>query len=219
VLQRIEEILSTVVPDINDTFLFERSLHTQGFSCVAGLDEAGRGPLAGPVVAACVVLPPHCDSSLFLDSKKLSHKRRCFLAGILAEVGASTGVGIVSHTTIDRINILQASLLAMKRAVENLDGITPAPNFLLIDGKFKIPMNTPQHALIHGESKSASIAAASILAKVTRDALMDELDSQFPVYNFAQNKGYPTKEHREAIEKYGPASCHRRTFKGVKEFV
>jgi ribonuclease HII len=219
-LQRIEEILSTVVADTNDTFLFERTLHTSGYSCVAGLDEAGRGPLAGPVVAACVVLPPSCDSALFLDSKKLSHKRRCFLARILADINASTGVGIVSHTTIDRINILQASLLAMKRAVENLASTAPSPNFLLIDGKFKIPMDTPQHTLIQGESKSASIAAASILAKVTRDALMDELDRQFPVYNFAQNKGYPTREHREAIEKYGPVvSCHRRTFKGVKEFV
>lgn len=218
-LQRTEEILSTIVADINDTFLFERTLHTRGFSCVAGLDEAGRGPLAGPVVAACVVLPPCCDPSPFLDSKKLSHNRRCFLAGILTEIGASTGVGIVSHTTIDRINILQASLLAMKRAVKNQADTAPEPDFLLIDGKFKVPMDIPQHTLIHGESKSASIAAASILAKVTRDALMDELDRQFPVYNFAQNKGYPTREHRETIEKYGPASCHRRTFKGVKEFV
>jgi len=218
-LQRIEEILSTVVPDTNDTFLFERTLHTRGFSCVAGLDEAGRGPLAGPVVAACVVLPPHCDSALFLDSKKLSHKRRCLLAGILTEIGAPTGVGIVSHTTIDRINILQASLLAMKRAVENLSATTPTPDFLLIDGKFKIPMDTPQQPLIHGESKSASIAAASILAKVTRDALMDELDRQFPAYNFTQNKGYPTKGHRDAIKQYGPVVCHRMTFKGVKEFV
>ena len=211
--------LSTVVPDTNDTFLFERTLYTRGFSCVAGLDEAGRGPLAGPVVAACVVLPPRCDFSLFLDSKKLSHGRRCFLARILIEIGASTGVGIVSHTTIDRINILQASLLAMKKAVENQAGTSSTPDFLLIDGKFKIPMATPQHTLIHGESKSASIAAASILAKVTRDALMDELAEQFPAYNFGQNKGYPTREHRQAIEKYGPVSCHRRTFKGVKEFV
>ena len=218
-LQRIEEILSTVVADTNDTFLFERVLYTKGFSCVAGLDEAGRGPLAGPVVAACVVLPSNCDTSLFLDSKKLSHKRRCFLAKVLTEIDASTGVGIVSHTTIDRINILQASLLAMKRAVENQTNIALSPDFLLIDGKFKVPMDTPQHTLIHGESKSASIAAASILAKVTRDALMDELDRQFPAYNFARNKGYPTREHRKAIEKYGPISCHRMTFKGVKEFV
>ena len=218
-LQRTEEILSTVVPDTDDTFLFERTLHTRGFSCVAGLDEAGRGPLAGPVVAACVVLPPSCDTSIFLDSKKLSHKKRCYLARILTEIGAYTGIGIISHTTIDHINILQASLLAMKRAVENRTITAPEPDFLLIDGKFKIPMDTPQHTLIHGESKSASIAAASILAKVTRDALMDDLDRQFPAYNFGRNKGYPTREHRAAIEKYGPVSCHRRTFKGVKEFV
>lgn len=219
-MQRIEEILSSVVPDTNDTFLLERTLRTRGFSCVAGLDEVGRGPLAGPVVAACVVLPPHCDSSLYLDSKKLSHNRRCLLAGTLSEIGALMGVGIVSIATIDRINILQASLLAMKRAVENLASTTlPSPDFLLIDGKFKIPMTTPQLTLIKGESKSASIAAASILAKVTRDALMVELADRFPQYNLAQNKGYPTQEHRKAIEKYGPAPCHRKTFKGVKEFV
>jgi ribonuclease HII len=211
--------LSAVIPDTEDTFLFERTLYFSGFSSVAGLDEAGRGPLAGPVVAACVVLPPRCDFSLFLDSKKLSHRRRCFLTKLLTEIGASTGVGIVSHTTIDRINILQASLLAMKRAVENLICTGLAPDFLLIDGKFKIPLDTPQHTLIRGESKSASIAAASILAKVTRDALMDELAEQYPAYNFARNKGYPTREHRLAIEEYGVVSCHRRTFKGVKEFV
>ncbi|MDO8948044.1 MAG: ribonuclease HII [Desulfocapsaceae bacterium] len=218
-MQRIEEILSSIVPDTNDTFLLERTLRTRGFSCVAGLDEVGRGPLAGPVVAACVVLPPHCDFSLYLDSKKLSHNRRCLLAGTLSEIGALMGVGIVSIATIDRINILQASLLAMKRAVENLASTLPAPDFLLIDGKFKIPMDTPQFTLIKGESKSASIAAASILAKVTRDALMDELATQFPVYNLSRNKGYPTREHRKAIVKYGPAPCHRKTFKGVKEFV
>ncbi|MBU4395392.1 MAG: ribonuclease HII, partial [Proteobacteria bacterium] len=116
----MEEILSSIVPDTNDTFLLERTLRTRGFSCVAGLDEVGRGPLAGPVVAACVVLPPHCDFSLYLDSKKLSHNRRCLLAGTLSEIGALMGVGIVSIATIDRINILQASLLAMKRAIENL---------------------------------------------------------------------------------------------------
>lgn len=218
-LQRIEEILSTVVPDTDDTFLLERTLHSKGYSCIAGLDEVGRGPLAGPVVAACVVLPLHCDTSLFLDSKKLSHKRRCLLARTLAEIGALMGVGVVSTTTIDRINILQASLLAMKRAVENQAETAPLPDCLLIDGTFKISMDLPQRTLIKGESKSASIAAASILAKVTRDALMDELALRFPAYNLAQNKGYPTREHRLAIEKYGPAPCHRQTFKGVKEFV
>ncbi|MEK6201956.1 MAG: ribonuclease HII [Desulfobulbaceae bacterium] len=212
-------IVSNVVTDTNDTFLLERTLHTRGFSSVAGLDEVGRGPLAGPVVAACVVLPTQCDSSLFLDSKKLSHAKRCLLAQLLTDIGALMGVGIVSIATIDRINILQASLLAMKRAVENLSTTSPSPDFLLIDGKFKIPMDTPQHTLIKGESKSASIAAASIRAKVSRDAIMKELAVQFPVYNLGQNKGYPTREHRLAIEKYGPAPCHRRTFKGVKEFV
>ncbi len=218
-MQGLEEILSSVVPDTNDTFLLERVLRTRGFSCVAGLDEAGRGPLAGPVVAACVVLPPQCDSSLFLDSKILSHARRCLLAGTLSEIGALMGVGIVSTITIDRINILQASLLAMKRAVENLTASLSSPDFLLIDGTFKIRMDTPQITLIKGESKSASIAAASIVAKVTRDALMVDLAARFPQYNLAQNKGYPTREHRGAIEKYGPTSCHRRTFKGVREFV
>ncbi len=218
-MQRIEEILSSVVFDTNDTFVLERALRTRGFSCVAGLDEVGRGPLAGPVVAACVVLPHQCDFSLYLDSKKLSHTRRCLLAGTLSEIGALMGIGIVSTTTIDRINILQASLLAMKRAVENQASTLPSPDFLLIDGKFKIPMETPQFTLIKGESKSASIAAASILAKVTRDAMMVELAAQFPQYNLAQNKGYPTKEHRRAIARYGPTTCHRQTFKGVREFV
>ena len=129
------------------------------------------------------------------------------------------GVGIVSTTTIDRINILQASLLAMKRAVEQLSLQSPLPDVLLIDGTFKIPMDTPQLTLIKGESKSASIAAASILAKVSRDAMMKELALQFPLYNLGQNKGYPTREHRLAIEKHGPTPCHRMTFKGVKEFV
>jgi ribonuclease HII len=218
-LQRFEAVLSTVAADTNNTFIFEQTLHARGYSCVAGLDEAGRGPLAGPVVAACVVLPTSCDYSLYIDSKNLSPGRRCALAKTLSENHALIGIGIVSATTIDRINILQASLLAMKKAVENLTATSPAPDFLLIDGTFKIPMNTPQQTLIKGESKSASIAAASIIAKVTRDSLLDQLAIQFPVYNFAQNKGYPTREHRAAIIKHGPAPCHRRTFKGVREFV
>jgi ribonuclease HII len=186
---------------------------------VAGLDEAGRGPLAGPVVAACVVLPRQCDFAPFIDSKKLSHKQRCHLADVLVRIGALTGVGIVSAVTIDRINILQASLLAMKRAVDDLARLHCLPDFLLIDGKFPIAMDIPQRTLIRGESQSASIAAASIVAKVTRDGLMAELATLFPAYNFDRNKGYPTRDHRAAIERYGPASCHRLSFRGVKEFV
>ncbi len=221
-MSRIETILSSVIPTADDTFLCERTLHARDFLCVAGVDEAGRGPLAGPVVAACVVLPVSCDTSVYLDSKKLSHKRRCLLAQTLSVIGARIGIGSVSATTIDRINILQASLLAMKRAVENMNSAFPSSpvlDALLIDGKFKISMDIAQYPLVKGESKSASIAAASIIAKVTRDALMDELSSQFSVYNFSQNKGYPTKEHRTAIYNHGPAPCHRQSFKGVKEFV
>lgn len=221
-VSEITTILSSVTPSTDDTFLLERTLHTRGFSCVAGVDEAGRGPLAGPVVAACVVLPSRCDTSVYLDSKKLSPRRRCVLAHMLSASTAYIGVGTVSAATIDRINILQASLLAMKRAVENMlsaSSLTSAPDALLIDGKFTIPLDISQYPLVRGESKSASIAAASIIAKVKRDALMDELALQFPLYNFSRHKGYPTKEHRAAIAAHGPSSCHRQSFKGVKEFV
>lgn len=204
---------------LSDTAAHERGLYNQGYSCVAGLDEAGRGPLAGPVVAACVVLPRHCDYSPFIDSKKLSPARRRHLAEHLVQVGALIGVGLVSVATIDRINILQASLLAMQRSVEDLVAASVSPDFLLIDGKFTLAMEIPQRALVRGESQSASIAAASIVAKVTRDALMDELARVFPVYGFDRNKGYPTREHRDAIRRHGPAVCHRRSFRGVRESV
>ncbi len=201
-----------------DTFLLERRLTRQGFSVVAGLDEAGRGPLAGPVVAGCVVLPVDCDYSRFQDSKKLNARQRekCFAE--LHDCGASIGVGQCSPREIEEKNILQASLLAMKRAIEDC---LPAglPEFLLVDGTFPVPITLPQQTLIKGESKSASIAAASIIAKVTRDRLMAQAHSDFPRYNFIKNQGYPTREHREAIAAFGPCPLHRRTFKGVREFV
>ncbi len=203
----------------HDNFRFERFLHTKGFDCIAGSDEVGRGPLAGPVVAACVVLPSKCDPSIFLDSKTISHSRRLKSFSILKDIGAHIGLGMVSRETIDAINILQASLLAMKRAVLDLSTTFSKPDFLLVDGKFKIPLSIPPEALVKGESKSASIAAASIVAKIERDTLMTELHSKYPQYNFIKNKGYPTKEHRLAVAKYGPCPDHRRTFKGVKEFV
>ncbi len=202
-----------------DTFHYEKIFYQKGFTCIAGTDEVGRGPLAGPVVAACVVLPRACDHSLFLDSKTISHGRRLQLYSLLKKIHAKIGIGIVPRETIDKINILQSSLLAMKMAVFELEKTFLRPDFLLVDGKFEVPIQIPQETLIKGESKSASIAAASIAAKVERDELMTLLHKKYPLYNFIANKGYPTKEHRHAVAKYGPCPEHRTTFKGVREFV
>lgn len=210
-------IYSNVLADTN--FCYEQGLSARGFTYIAGSDEAGRGPLAGPVVAASVILPTDCNPSLFIDSKKLTHRRRVELHQLLIDSNAAIGVGIVSVEKIDQLNILQASLLAMRRSVEDLTSRYHAPDYILVDGKFEIPLGTPQQALIKGESRSASIAAASIVAKVTRDGLMDELHEHYPLYNFRKHKGYPTREHREAIASFGPCGIHRRTFRGVKEFV
>jgi len=210
----------SAVPHTSDTFHYERTLIRAGYSAVAGVDEAGRGPLAGPVVAACVILPPTCEYSRFKDSKVLTAAGREALYGYLQRCGARIGFSAVSPEEIDRINILQASLVAMARSVALLDGQEgTGPDFLLVDGKFTAPVELPQQALVKGESKSASIAAASIVAKVVRDRLMGEYHGEFPEYNFEQNKGYPTKDHRRAIERHGPCAIHRRTFKGVREFL
>lgn len=200
-----------------DNFQFETLLYRQGRKAVGGCDEAGRGPLAGPVVAACIVLPQTCDHSLFLDSKILSEKKRTELFRAICELTDEFGIGIVGPTEIDKVNILRASLLAMKIACENIP--SNRPDYLLVDGKFPVPLPLDQLPMIKGESKSASIAAASILAKVTRDRLMDSLHEQYPVYNFRKHKGYPTREHRAAIAAFGPCPIHRLTFKGVKEYV
>ena len=202
-----------------DNFRIERLLYSRGFLNVAGCDEVGRGPLAGPGVAACVVLPRDCDHSSFVDSKKLSHSRRLILDSSLREIGALIGIGQVSEKTIDEINILQASLLAMKLAVNDLHAKGSNIDYLLVDGKFPVYLQLPQQTLLKGESKSSSIAAASIVAKVTRDNYMSNLHEQYPAYNFARNKGYPTREHRRAILLHGPSPVHRYSFKGVKQDV
>lgn len=217
--QQAETPLSLFDPPQEDNFFLERSLQHQGYPVVAGLDEVGRGPLAGPVVAAAVILPDRCQHSLFIDSKKLSPKKRQTLFDYLHEIPAHIGIGIVSHTTIDTINILQASLLAMKRGVIELAKQDVSPDFLLVDGKFPIPLATAQQPLVKGETRSASIAAASIIAKVTRDRIMADLHTKYPHYNFIQNQGYPTKEHRQAVKDHGICPHHRLSFKGVKEFV
>jgi ribonuclease HII len=197
---------------------FEHKAITQGYKIIAGVDEAGRGPLAGPVVSAAVILPHDFSCVGINDSKRLSEKKRNALFPIIKEQAIAVSTGISSHQEIDQINILQASLLSMKRAVENLSKPPEFlhPDFLLIDGKFTIDMNIDQAALIKGDSRSISIAAASIIAKVTRDAMMKALHKIYPQYNFIQHKGYPTKAHKQAILKYGPCPVHRQTFKGVK---
>ena len=195
---------------------FEHEAKAHGYKIIAGVDEAGRGPLAGPVVSAAVILPHNFSCEGIDDSKKLTEKKRNALFPLIKEQAICVATGISSHDEIDQINILQASLLSMKRAVKNL--LNP-PDFLLIDGKFTIDMNIDQAALIKGDSKSISIAAASIIAKVTRDAMMKQLDKTYPQYNFIQHKGYPTKAHKKAILEHGPCPVHRRTFKGVKEVI
>jgi ribonuclease HII len=198
---------------------FEHKATSLGYQKIAGVDEAGRGPLAGPVVSAAVILPHDFSCAGIDDSKRLSEKKRNALFPIIKEQAIAVSTGISSHQEIDEINILQASLLSMKRAVENLSKPPEflLPDFLLIDGKFTIDMNIDQAAVIKGDSRSISIAAASIIAKVTRDAMMKSLHETYPQYNFIQHKGYPTKAHKQAILKYGPCPVHRQTFKGVKE--
>ncbi len=200
---------------VYDSFSIEKALKAKGYTSIVGVDEAGRGPLAGPVVAGAVLLPDGIDYTVFKDSKRLSPKKRDTLFERIKEQHIMYGVGICSPEEIDEINILQASLLAMKRAVENM---VCQPEYLLIDGTFTIDMEIPQDALIKGEDKSATIAAASIVAKVTRDVLMKEYDLQYPVYQFARHKGYPTKLHKALIAEHGVCPIHRRTFKGAKEF-
>ena len=187
-----------------------------GYHTVAGLDEAGRGPLAGPVVAAAVILHPGQTIPGVTDSKKLTERQRELLFPRIMAEARGVGVGVCDHEIIDRLNILQASLLAMKLAVENL----PVPaDFLLIDGTFAIPVDLPQRAVVKGDSLSLSIGAASIIAKVTRDRLMVEFDVRYPGYGFAGHKGYPSASHRAAIARLGPCPIHRKSFRGVKEFV
>jgi ribonuclease HII len=206
---------------------FEHKTQRRGYQYIAGIDEAGRGPLAGPVVSGAVILPDCFNCPGVTDSKKLSEKKRDALFPVIKAQALAVGIGLASHQEIDQINILKASLLSMKRAVENLtlgpdflhlncaDPNFLLPDFLLIDGKFTIDMDLPQQAIIKGDSKSISIAAASIVAKVTRDRLMADLHKTYPQYNFIQHKGYPTKAHKQAIIEYGPSPVHRKTFNGV----
>lgn len=194
---------------------YEEELNSKGINLIAGVDEVGRGPLIGSVVAAAVILPSGFYMSEINDSKKLSEKKREELYPIIMEKAVSVGVGVVDSETIDKVNILNATKMAMKMAINNL---SVKPEHVLIDA-VKLDIDIPYTAIIKGDAKSESIAAASIVAKVYRDNMMKELDKEYPMYDFKSNKGYGTKKHIEAIKKYGVLKEHRKTFKPVSDYV
>ena len=187
----------------------ENSYFEKGFRLICGVDEAGRGPLAGPVCAAAVILPPNHNIPGLNDSKKLSDKKRRELYPLIKEQAVAYGIAFASEQEIDDINILQATFLAMQRAIDQL---SVKPDFALIDGNREKDFGVPVKTVVHGDSLSASIAAASVLAKVTRDDLMLKLSEQYPQYAFDIHKGYGTKAHYEAISAHGPCPIHRMTF-------
>lgn len=189
---------------------FEKAAVNSGFSCICGVDEAGRGPLAGPVCAAAVILPEGAVIEGLDDSKKLTEKKRERLYDIIKQTAVAYSVAYGTLEEIETVNILEATYLAMNRAIE---GLTVKPDFALIDGN-RVPrgIKIPCETIVKGDSKSTSVAAASVLAKVTRDRLMLEYDKKYPEYNFKKHKGYGTKEHTELIKQYGPCEIHRLSF-------
>ncbi len=189
---------------------FEKAAVNSGFSCICGVDEAGRGPLAGPVCAAAVILPAGAVIEGLDDSKKLTEKKRERLYDIIKQTAVAYSVAYGTLEEIETVNILEATYLAMNRAIE---GLTIKPDFSLIDGN-RVPrgIKIPCETIVKGDSKSMSVAAASVLAKVTRDRLMLEYDKKYPEYNFKKHKGYGTKEHTELIKQYGPCEIHRLSF-------
>lgn len=189
---------------------FEKAAVNSGFSCICGVDEAGRGPLAGPVCAAAVILPAGAAIEGLDDSKKLTEKKRERLYDIIKQTAVAYSVAYGTLEEIETVNILEATYLAMNRAIE---GLTVKPDFALIDGN-RVPrgIKIPCETIVKGDSRSMSVAAASVLAKVTRDRLMLEYDKKYPEYNFKKHKGYGTKEHTELIKQYGPCEIHRLSF-------
>ncbi len=197
-------------PQLDDVF------REEGYSLVAGVDEAGRGPLAGPVFAAAVILPVESSLPPLLDSKRFSPARREALYEEILSVAVDWHVSRMNHVVIDEINILRATLKAMVEAVKNL---SHTPEMILVDGSHTPFVDSHSRAVRKGDSRSQSIGAASILAKVQRDRLMEEHHARYPQYGFNRHKGYGTKQHRRAIAEHGPCAIHRRTFRGVKEYL
>lgn len=196
-----------------DLWQIEDSFYEQGIITICGVDEAGRGPLAGPVCAAAVILPPHHQIPYLNDSKKLTDKRRRELFPVIKEQALAYGIGLASEKEIDEINILQATFLAMERALTQLK---LRPDLALIDGNREKDFGIPVQTVVQGDSRSANIAAASVLAKVTRDDIMLQMAKDYPQYGFENHMGYGTKAHYDALRTYGPAPIHRMTF--LKKF-
>ncbi len=198
-----------------DLLKYEKDLYKKNITLIAGVDEVGRGPLVGPVVASAVILPVNYKLNGLTDSKKLSEKKRNEFYKIIMHDAISIGIGIISPKKIDEINIYEASKLAMYEAISNLD---IKPEHVLIDA-MKLNLEMPSTSIIHGDSLSLSIAAASVIAKVTRDEMMYELHKKYPNYHFDKHKGYPTKLHLECLEKYGPLDNYRFTYKPVRDLI
>ena len=198
-----------------DNYEYERNLRKEGIKLIAGVDEVGRGPLVGPVVAACVILPENFNLDGLTDSKKLTEKKRDFFFEEIKKQAISIGIGIKDEDVIDEVNIYEATKLAMKEAINNCD---VKPEHILIDA-MPLELEIPTTSIIKGDLKSITISAASVIAKVTRDRMMYELDEKFPMYEFKKNKGYPTKAHMDAIKKYGIIKEHRKTFGPVRDYI
>lgn len=199
-----------------DLYKYEKELYSKGIKYIAGVDEVGRGPLVGPVVTACVILPEDFKLEGLTDSKKLTAKKRDLFYDYILEHALSIGIGIKDEKVIDEVNIYEATKLAMYEAIEKSK---IKPDHVLIDAMKLEKLDIPSTSIIKGDAKSISIAAASVIAKVTRDRMLDELDLKYPMYDFKHNKGYPTKKHIEAIKKYGVLKEHRRTFHPVSDYI
>lgn len=199
----------------DDLLVFERELYDKGIKLIAGVDEVGRGPLFGPVVAAAVILQKDYNLKGLTDSKKLTEKKRNEFYEIIKKDAVAIGIGIIDEKKIDEVNIYEATKLAMKEAINNLK---VKPEHILIDA-MPLELDIPTTSIIKGDSKSESIAAASVIAKVTRDSMMYEMDKKYPLYGFGSHKGYPTKKHIEALKEYGVIKGYRRTFTPVKDLI
>ncbi len=220
----IRQRKKAIQADINEDLRLEHMLryekvaYQKGYQVIAGIDEVGRGPLAGPVVTACVILPNGCKIKGLNDSKKIPKSKHEDIYNQVMEAALAVGIGMQDNTVIDQVNIYQATKLAMLQAIDNLEGQVTKPDYLLIDA-MTLEVDIAQESIIKGDANSLSIAAASIVAKVTRDRIMADFDEKYPGYDFAHNAGYGTKAHLLGLDKFGPTPIHRKTFEPIKSML